>query len=140
MLFYLFLFKFDSFGVCLNNSCTAGYALRNGSCDACIVSNCATCNNVTLKCIECKTNYNFFFGSCIPCIPFYYFNKTLSKCLPCLAGCSNCENNYSCLNCKDGYMKIFDDKNQLLCNTNCLDGFYKFELACISNKTKLFII
>ena len=113
------------------------YVLRNGSCDACLSLTCAICNNVTLKCIECKSSYFIFIGIgiCIPCIPTYYFNKTLSMCIPCSDGCSSCENSYSCLICKVGYLKVYNDKNQLLCKANCMDGFYKLEVSCISNKT-----
>ena len=132
-------FLLDS-GYC--NECIYGYFLDSGKCNSCMngcincesISVCNACNNqfilingacCILSCAECIES-----GICIGCNKGYFLS--LSTCVECMNGCSDCEPS-ECIECLAGYYLY----NGVCCSNSC--SICNSEGTCIGCYTGFFL-
>ena len=118
----------------LNTSCTAGsfFDHRAFECRPCH-STCAECRGrEAVDCTACFAGWVKVDGHCVidmQCGPREYFSELLSNCTSCPAGCQNCSDDITCLQCQPGfYLQLRavgqTDEETLLCHSSCQTGFY----------------
>jgi len=93
------------------------------------------CSNST-NCYICANQTILFNGDCLTNCPNTYYLLTTSQltiantttaysqCLPCMTGCQNCVNSYSCNYCASGYNLYQSTTNSSICILICPSGTY----------------
>lgn len=87
-------------------------------CENCDKS-CKSCLGNPRNCSgDCNDNYLIFGDYCVEICPEGYVEEN-RRCMPCIDGCSICENTLTCMKCKKGFA-FFNGT----CINACPDGYY----------------